>query len=102
VYVAGALVKRKLQQPIDQVDNVLVIGIQVAGFAKFKELFKILDIAFAASCLNSSGHLGLGRFVCPFMFTSNDIINLPLDVSCLIKPFQLSMVFPQAIDCFLG
>jgi hypothetical protein len=32
--------------------------------------------------------IALDRFVCSFKFTFNGIINLPLEASYLIKPFQ--------------
>jgi hypothetical protein len=43
---------------------------------------------FAASCLNSSVYLGFGCLFSLLIFTSNDIINQPLDMSCFIKPLQ--------------
>jgi hypothetical protein len=43
---------------------------------------------FAADCLNSSVKLYLICLFLLFIITSMDIINLSLEVSCLIRPFQ--------------
>ncbi len=43
--ITGALVERVLQQPVDDIDHVLVIGIQLAGAPQLHQLFQVLDIA---------------------------------------------------------
>lgn len=46
--VAGALLERILQQPVDQVHYMLVVGIRLADAAEFSELFEITDDTHAA------------------------------------------------------
>ncbi len=44
VDVAGALVEGVLQQPVDDADDVLVLGVDRAGLAEFDELLEVLQI----------------------------------------------------------
>ena len=43
--VTGPLFKGELQQPIDQADDMPVIGVRFADFTDLHQLFEILDIA---------------------------------------------------------
>jgi hypothetical protein len=48
---------------------------------------------FAASCLNSSAHFGFGRLIWLLpMPTPIDIMNLPPEAPCLIKPYHKLML----------
>ncbi len=42
VDVAGALVEGVLQQPVDDADDVLVVGVELAGAAQLHQLLEVL------------------------------------------------------------
>ena len=51
VDVAGALVKGVIEQPVADVDDMLVVGVELAALAKLHQLFKIRNLAVGALVL---------------------------------------------------
>jgi hypothetical protein len=52
--IAGALLEGVLQQPVDDADNMLIVGIGLTHGAKFEHLLQVADLAALADAGGAS------------------------------------------------
>ncbi len=63
VNIAGALVERILQQPVDQIDHMLIVGVQIGAFTQLDQLFEILAFRRAAIVMGLRAFQRLGKVI---------------------------------------